>query len=355
MARFVTICGRTHRSPRARGRASSRARCEARSEGSLSCRAVISVQASLALSDGDAVGALLSAALWNSARGGHGVHHARVRSSYSRCEAARYHGAYRFRATDLTLWLMRVICRRRSFRHCFELSTPQALPPLAFGPFIDLKEPIFLNSIASRAIWALRRASLRAGGHFLPAYRAFYLNEEANLERDRSFQIYRRFKAVNRGRLCCAANACRGAQAVSGVGLPLAFGALRCRFQGAFWPMRWGLGKSLQLISFFWPAMPSASRIRALSCARRRLCTTGRPSSSDSRPSFPWSPWRVVRKSAELRASRHSAAIDALTCWSPHMICFASISTIGRAAACSYVRSTRRNISKTPRRSRRAR
>ena len=124
---------------------------------------------------------------------------------------------------------------------------------------------------------------------------------------------------------------------------------------GAFWPMRWVWASRCSSFPFFWPAMPNSSRPRALSCAQRRLCTTGRPNSSGSRLSFPWLPWPVARKSAELLASRRSAAIDALMCWSLRMTCFASISTIGRADASSYARSTRLNTSKTPRRSRRAR
>ncbi len=138
---------------------------------------------------------------------------------------------------------------------------------------------------------------------------------------------------------------CRGAQAVSESGFRWLSARCDADFGGVL-ADEMGLGKSLQLISFFWPAMPSASRIEpyrvpGVACVQ----LDGRVRAIRAR-AFRGRRGGVVRKSAELRASRHSAAIDALTCWSPHMICFASISTIGRAAACSYVRSTRRKYQK---------
>lgn len=154
------------------------------------------------------------------------------------------------------------------------------------------------------------------------------MNEEANLERDRSFQEYiDHFKAVNEADYAVP---------------PTLAGALRPYQESGF---RWlsarcdadfggvlademGLGKSLQLISLLLARHAKRQPYPSLIVCPASLVYNWTAEFERFAPELSVVAVAAARKSVELRASRHSAAIDALTCWSPHMICFVSISTI---------------------------
>lgn len=120
---------------------------------------------------------------------------------------------------------------------------------LRSGAFIDLKEADLSQLDRLAGDLGLTARELASGQALLPAYRAFYLNEEANLERDRSFQEYiDHFKAVNEADYAVPPT-------LAGVLRPYqesGFRWLSARCDADFGGVladEMGLGKSLQLIS----------------------------------------------------------------------------------------------------------
>lgn len=120
---------------------------------------------------------------------------------------------------------------------------------LRSGAFIDLKEADLSQLDRLAGDLGLTARELASGQALLPAYRAFYLNEEANLERDRSFQEYiDLFKAVNEADYTVPPT-------LAGVLRPYqesGFRWLSARCDADFGGVladEMGLGKSLQLIS----------------------------------------------------------------------------------------------------------
>lgn len=120
---------------------------------------------------------------------------------------------------------------------------------LRSGAFIDLKEADLSQLDRLVGDLGLTVRELTSGQALLPAYRAFYLNEEANLERDRSFQEYiDHFKAVNEADYAVPPT-------LAGVLRPYqesGFRWLSARCDADFGGVladEMGLGKSLQLIS----------------------------------------------------------------------------------------------------------
>lgn len=120
---------------------------------------------------------------------------------------------------------------------------------LRSGAFIDLKEANLSQLDRLAGDLGLTARELASGQALLPAYRAFYLNEEANLERDRSFQEYiDHFKAVNEVDYAVPST-------LAGVLRPYqesGFRWLSARCDADFGGVladEMGLGKSLQLIS----------------------------------------------------------------------------------------------------------
>lgn len=120
---------------------------------------------------------------------------------------------------------------------------------LRSGAFIDLKEADLSQLDRLAGDLGLTARELTSGQALLPAYRAFYLNEEANLERDRSFQEYiDHFKAVNEADYAVPPT-------LAGVLRPYqesGFRWLSARCDADFGGVladEMGLGKSLQLIS----------------------------------------------------------------------------------------------------------
>lgn len=120
---------------------------------------------------------------------------------------------------------------------------------LRSGAFIDLKEADLSQLDRLAGDLGLTARELASGQALLPAYRAFYLNEEANLERDRSFQEYiDHFKAVNEANYAVPPT-------LAGVLRPYqesGFRWLSARCDANFGGVladEMGLGKSLQLIS----------------------------------------------------------------------------------------------------------
>lgn len=106
---------------------------------------------------------------------------------------------------------------------------------LRSGAFIDLKEADLSQLDRLAGDLGLTARELASGQALLPAYRAFYLNEEANLERDRSFQEYiDHFKAVNEADYAVPPTLAGALRPYQESGFRLAFGALRCRFRGRF-------------------------------------------------------------------------------------------------------------------------
>ena len=134
---------------------------------------------------------------------------------------------------------------------------------LRSGAFIDLKEADLSQLDRLAGDLGLTARELASGQALLPAYRAFYLNEEANLERDRSFQEYiDHFKAVNEADYAVPPT-------LAGVLRPYqesGFRWLSARCDADFGGVladEMGLGKSLQLISLLlarhakWQSYPS--------------------------------------------------------------------------------------------------
>lgn len=134
---------------------------------------------------------------------------------------------------------------------------------LRSGAFIDLKEADLSQLDRLAGDLGLTARELASGQALLPAYRAFYLNEEANLERDRSFQEYiDHFKAVNEADYAVPPT-------LAGVLRPYqesGFRWLSARCDADFGGVladEMGLGKSLQLISLLlarhakWQPYPS--------------------------------------------------------------------------------------------------
>ena len=120
---------------------------------------------------------------------------------------------------------------------------------LRSGAFIDLKEADLSQLDRLAGDLGLTARELTSGQALLPAYRAFYLNEEANLERDRSFQEYiDHFKAVSEADYAVPPT-------LAGVLRPYqesGFRWLSARCDADFGGVladEMGLGKSLQLIS----------------------------------------------------------------------------------------------------------
>lgn len=120
---------------------------------------------------------------------------------------------------------------------------------LRSGAFIDLKEADLSQLDRLAGDLGLTARELANGQALLPSYRAFYLNEEANLERDRSFQEYiDHFKAVNEADYAVPPT-------LAGVLRPYqesGFRWLSARCDADFGGVladEMGLGKSLQLIS----------------------------------------------------------------------------------------------------------
>ena len=120
---------------------------------------------------------------------------------------------------------------------------------LRSGAFIDLKEADLSQLDRLVGDLGLTARELTSGQALLPAYRAFYLNEEANLERDRSFQEYiDHFRAVNEADYAVPPT-------LAGVLRPYqesGFRWLSARCDADFGGVladEMGLGKSLQLIS----------------------------------------------------------------------------------------------------------
>ncbi len=120
---------------------------------------------------------------------------------------------------------------------------------LRSGAFIDLKDADLSQLDRLAGDLGLSASELASGHALLPAYRAFYLNEEADLERDRNFMQYiEHFKAVNEANYEVPAS-------LQGVLRPYqkaGYRWLSARCDAGFGGVladEMGLGKSLQLIS----------------------------------------------------------------------------------------------------------
>ena len=120
---------------------------------------------------------------------------------------------------------------------------------LRSGAFIDLEDADLSQLDRLAGDLGLTSKELASGHVMLPAYRAFYLNEEANLERDRNFMRYiEHFKAINEADY-------EVPKTLAGVMRPYqqaGFRWLSARYDAGFGGVladEMGLGKSLQLIS----------------------------------------------------------------------------------------------------------
>ena len=130
---------------------------------------------------------------------------------------------------------------------------------LRSGAFIDLKEADLAQLDRLAGDLGLTARELSSGHALLPAYRAFYLNEEADLDRDRSFMQYvEHFKAVNEADYELS-------KSLRGVLRPYqaaGFRWLSARCDVGFGGVladEMGLGKSLQLISLLLARRNSAA------------------------------------------------------------------------------------------------
>ena len=120
---------------------------------------------------------------------------------------------------------------------------------LRSGAFIDLKEADLSQLDRLAGDLGLTARELASGQALLPAYRAFYLNEEANLERDRSFQEYiDHFKAVNEADYAVPPTLAGVLRSYQESGFRWLSARCDANFGGVL-ADEMGLGKSLQLIS----------------------------------------------------------------------------------------------------------
>ena len=120
---------------------------------------------------------------------------------------------------------------------------------LRSGAFIDLKEADLSQLDRLAGDLGLTARELASGQALLPAYRAFYLNEEANLERDRSFQEYiDHFKAVNEADYAVPPTLAEVLRPYQESGFRWLSARCDADFGGVL-ADEMGLGKSLQLIS----------------------------------------------------------------------------------------------------------